>query len=54
MTVPWSFVQAFAIDMAAWSSRQFSGFYEAEVRGEGALSGLVIMVKMGLKGVDAL
>lgn len=47
--VPLSFVQAFAIDMANWSSRQFTGFYEATVAGEGPLSGLVFLVKMGLK-----
>ncbi|KAF6226522.1 hypothetical protein HO133_009388 [Letharia lupina] len=48
--VPWSFVQAFAIDMAEWSSRQFTGLYEATVRGEGPLSGLVFVVQMRLKG----
>lgn len=48
--VPLSFVQAFAIDMAEWSSRQFTGFYEATVRGEGPLAGLVILVQMRLKG----
>lgn len=48
--VPWSFVQAFAIDMAEWSARQFTGLYEATVRGEGPLSGLVFVVQMRLKG----
>lgn len=48
--VPWSFVQAFAIDMAEWSARSWTGFYEAVVRGEGGLSGLVIFVRMWLKG----
>ena len=50
MIVPLSFVQAFAIDMAKWSSKQFTGFYEATVTGEGPLAGLVFFVKMGLKG----
>ena len=48
--VPWSFVQAFAIDMAEWSSKQFTGLYEATVQGEGPLSGLVFFVQMRLKG----
>ena len=50
INVPLSFVQAFAIDMAEWSSKQFTGFYVATVRGEGALNGLVFMVQMRLKG----
>lgn len=50
INIPLSFVQAFAIDMAEWSSRQFTGFYEATVRGEGPLSGLVFYVQMRLKG----
>ncbi len=50
INVPLSFVQAFAIDMAEWSSRQFTGFYEATVVGEGPLSGLVIFVQMRLRG----
>lgn len=50
INVPLSFVQAFAIDMAEWSSRQFTGFYDATVRGEGPLSGLVFYVQMRLKG----
>ena len=50
IVVPLSFIQAFAIDMAEWSSRQWTGFYEATVRGEGPLSGLVILVRMKLKG----
>ena len=54
MIVPLSFVQAFAIDMAEWSSKQFSGFYEATVRGEGPLTGLVFVVKMSLKGKGLL
>lgn len=49
MNIPWSFVQAFVIDMADWSSREFSGLYEAVIRGEGALSGLVFLVRMKLK-----
>ncbi|CAF9919116.1 hypothetical protein IMSHALPRED_004528 [Imshaugia aleurites] len=48
--VPLSFVQAFVIEMAARSARQFSGFYEATVVGEGPLCGLVIFVQMRLKG----
>ncbi|CAF9941678.1 MAG: hypothetical protein ALECFALPRED_009261 [Alectoria fallacina] len=48
--VPLSFVQAFVIDMAELSSRQFTGFYEATVRGEGALNGLIFYVQMRLKG----
>lgn len=51
MVVPLSFVQAFAIDMAAWSARHFTGFYDAQVIGEGALEGLVISVQMRLKGM---
>ena len=47
--MPLSFVQAFAIDMANWSSRQFTGFYEATVTGEGPLVGLVFLVRMRLK-----
>ena len=47
--VPLSFVLAFVIDMAKWSSRQFTGFYEATVRGEGPLTGLVFVVRMRLK-----
>ncbi|KAM0806390.1 hypothetical protein BDR22DRAFT_816587 [Usnea florida] len=54
MNVPFSFVQAFAIDMAEWSSRQFTGFYEATVTGEGPLAGLVFVVKMGLKSKGGL
>lgn len=50
INVPLSFVQAFAIDMAEWSSKQFTGFYEATVKGEGPLSGLVFLVQMRLKG----
>lgn len=50
MAVPWSFVQAFAIDMAEWSAREFTGFYEATVRGEGPLTGLVFLVSMKLRG----
>ena len=50
INVPWSFVQAFAIDMAEWSSRHFTGFYEATGVGEGPLSGLVIFVQMRLRG----
>ena len=49
INVPLSFVQAFAIDMAEWSSRQFTGFYEATVLGEGPLAGLVVLVQMKLK-----
>ena len=49
--MPLSFVQAFAIDMAAWSARHFTGFYDAQVIGEGALEGLVISVQMRLKGM---
>lgn len=49
MDVPWSFVQAFAMDMAEMSSKSFTGFYEATIRGEGPLTGLVIFVKMGLR-----
>ncbi len=49
MNVPWSFVEAFCVDMAAASARMFTGFYEATVRGEGPLSGLVFLIKMRLK-----
>ena len=49
MLVPWSFVQAFAIEMAEWSARSWTGFYEAIVSGEGPLSGMVILVQMRLK-----
>lgn len=49
INVPWSFVQAFVIDMADWSSKQFTGMYEATVRGEGPLTNLVFIVSMKLK-----
>lgn len=49
MDVPWSFIQAFVVDMAAMSSMKFTGFYEATIRGEGPLTGLVFLVKMGLR-----
>lgn len=48
--VPLSFVKAFVIDMAELSSKQFTGFYEATVKGEGALNGLIFYVQMRLKG----
>lgn len=50
INVPLSFVQAFVIDMAEWSSKQFTGLYEATVRGDGPLTGLVFYVQMRLKG----
>ena len=49
MPVPWSFVQAWVIDMADLSGKTFTGFYEATVRGEGTLSGLVFLIYMRLK-----
>lgn len=49
MNVPLSFVEAFCVDMAAASARMFTGFYEATVRGEGPLSGLVFLIHMRLK-----
>ena len=49
IAVPWSFVQAWVIDMAALSARQFTGFYEATVRGDGDLTGLVFLIKMQVK-----
>lgn len=48
--VPLSFVQAFVIDMAEWSLRGFTGFYDATIKGEGPLAGLVFLVQMRLKG----
>lgn len=53
INIPWGFVQAFVIHMADWSSRQFTGLYEATVRGEGPLSGLVFLIQMRLKGSAA-
>lgn len=47
--IPWSFVQSFAIDMAEWSSKTFSGLYEATIRGDGPLTNLVFTVAMRLK-----
>lgn len=49
MTIPWSFIQAWVIDMAELSSHTFTGFYEAVVRGDGPLSGLVFLIHMKLK-----
>lgn len=54
MNVPLSFVQAFAIDMAAWSARQFTGFYEAAIMGEGPLAGLIFFVNMRLRSKGRL
>ncbi len=47
--VPWSLVQDWVIDMAALSSQQFTGLYEATVRGEGPFSGFVFLIHMRLK-----
>ena len=49
INVPWSFVEAFVIDMAHWSSKQFSGLYEATIRGDGPLNNLVFIVSMRLR-----
>ncbi|KAL6713810.1 hypothetical protein ACLMJK_008302 [Lecanora helva] len=49
MSIPWTFVQAWAIYMSHMSSQQFTGFYEAVVRGDGPLNGLVFLVRMQTK-----
>lgn len=49
INVPWSFVQSFLIDMADWSSKQFSGLYEATIRGDGPLTNLVFIVSMRMR-----
>ena len=46
VNIPLSFAQSFMIDMAEWSSREFTGLYEAIIEGDGALEGLMIYVKM--------
>ena len=49
INIPWSVVQAFVLDMAELSSKQFSGLYEATIRGDGPLTNLVFYVYMRLR-----
>lgn len=52
--IPWDFIQNFLIEMAEWSSKEFTGFYEALLTGSGALNGLAILVQMKVKGMPLL